>query len=62
MNMGRFDQKSCKMPVASADTFADGHVILSFCHSFILHVMEGGARQTGRRAEKSNGAADEWPC
>lgn len=50
-NMGRFDQKSCKMPVASADTFADAHVILS-CHSFIL---QGGVRQTGRQAEKSNG-------
>ena len=68
-NVGRFYQKSCKMPVASADTFADAHVILS-CHSFILHVMgEGHGRRAGglrkamaaTRTYREKGAADEWP-
>jgi hypothetical protein len=70
--MGRFDQKSYKMLVASADTLADAHVILFSCHSSILHVMGGGGH--GRRAgglrkamattrtHREKGAADEWPC
>lgn len=70
-------RRAAKCQLLLLNTFADVHVILSFCHSFILHVMGGrGARQTGRRAEKSNGGHPvhivkkaqlmsgpaEWPC